>query len=184
MFSGNTPALQADGVLLQPLDNGAWFTISVALSNDSVTVNVQGDAERCTNRYDCLFTTFYPSNFIGQLVPPFSSKVLVGDFASYLNFSQLLSNTFPVNTGIVGCIRNLRLSENETMQNLSNGFNDDYQAYPGCPREEVCIPNPCANMGSCISSWNTYSCVCTSAYTGPNCTEGKYPNCCYYSSSS
>ena len=38
--------------------------------------------------------------------------------------------------------------------------------------EDFCSSNPCANSGTCSLTGNSYTCTCTSQYTGQNCTEG------------
>ena len=169
LFSSDTPVV-VNSVLSEPLDNGAWYKISVRFNTNSVTIYVQSDSEQCSDSI-CQFTTTYPSNF-EHFNLPFVAKLIFGDFGSFLNFSQQMLANFPVQTGMVGCVRNLLLSENSTIQSLDDGFNDLYPTEPGCPREDNCFPNPCGNGGTCASSWDTYVCQCTSAYTGPNCTEG------------
>ena len=38
-----------------------------------------------------------------------------------------------------------------------------------------CIPNPCANGGTCNHQINSYTCTCADTYTGKNCnTRGTY----------
>lgn len=167
IFNGNVPVV-SDAVLFEPLDDGGWYKISVQFYNKSVTVIVQGSEERCNT--DCKLTMSYPSNF-EHFASPFTAQVVFGDFASYLNYSQQMLNNFPTNVGIISCIRNFRLS-NTTIQNLQEGISELYPTEPGCPREDVCYPNPCGNGGSCIAGWDSYSCQCMSSYTGSNCTEG------------
>ncbi len=169
LFSNDVSVI-ADTILIEPLDNGAWYTFSVHFDTASVTMSIKSDGDRCSESI-CQLTAFYPSNF-GHFSLPFSAELVFGDFGSYLNFSQQILANFPVETGIVGCLRNLLLSENSTIQSLDEGFSDLYPSEPGCPREDVCFPNPCGNGGICVSSWSSYSCQCTSAYMGPNCTEG------------
>ena len=32
-----------------------------------------------------------------------------------------------------------------------------------------CVPNPCANGGTCTDGVDSYTCDCAAGYTGPNC---------------
>ena len=35
-----------------------------------------------------------------------------------------------------------------------------------------CVNHTCANGGSCVDGTNSYSCVCTTGYTGDHCQTG------------
>ena len=50
---------------------------------------------------------------------------------------------------------------------------DPELADPGCPREETCYPEPCANEGVCVPGWSGFKCQCTRDYFGSTCEEGK-----------
>lgn len=40
-----------------------------------------------------------------------------------------------------------------------------------------CHRNACANGGTCVQQWNSYTCNCDmTSYTGPTCSDGVYLN--------
>lgn len=155
----------ANDTLSEPLDDGSWYEITVNIFFNKIQVDVKGNRDRCSDN-PCQLAVSYPSNY-NHFVSAGLGQVLFGtDFAS---FSNLTANQ--LSNGMTGCIRNLYLSSSNVL-NLTDHFNAKYPAEPGCPREELCYPNPCANEGECASDWNSYSCQCTSAFTGINCTQG------------
>ena len=163
IYNGNN--LLLPHVLETPLDDGAWYSVLMQFAQDSLSIFVQGDGERCST-IPCLMKV----NFVFD--SSFLATFVIGDFSSFFGFSQQLYDSLPVQAGIVGCVRNLRFAENATIQSLDAGFNDSHPSEPGCPREAVCAPNPCVNGGECVASWDSYSCQCLPAYTGTNCSEG------------
>lgn len=154
-----------NNTLQEPLEDGAWYKISVSILHDKVYAIVESDQLRCSNN-PCQLSLSYPSDY-NHFASTVFDKILIGtDFASFFN-----DTSNELDNGMVGCIRNLHISSSSAIDLMSH-FNPKYPAEVGCPREEGCHPNPCANEGKCTSNWNSYFCQCTSAFTGQNCTEG------------
>lgn len=85
-------------------------------------------------------------------------------FGSVSDLSPSLPDSFS------GCMRMLYI--NEIAINLDiNATSNPQFATPGCPREENCYPDPCANDGDCMSVWNGFSCSCLADFIGTNCNE-------------
>ena len=73
--------------------------------------------------------------------------------------------------GFSGCIRMLYINEISINLNVNMSNDDPQLATPGCPREEICYPEPCANGGECVSTWNDFTCTCLADFTSTNCSE-------------
>lgn len=75
----------------------------------------------------------------------------------------------------VGCMRTVYINETEINLdvNASYALSDPQFVTPGCPREENCYPDLCANDGECMSTWNDFSCSCGTDFIGTNCSECK-----------
>ncbi|XP_068719980.1 uncharacterized protein [Montipora capricornis] len=59
-----------------------------------------------------------------------------------------------------------------------SGFSGDGNT---CSDIDECVPNPCANGGSCVDGVNNYSCICRVGYTGDLCEtdiDDCLPNLC------
>lgn len=87
--------------------------------------------------------------------------VLLGSIASSASFA--------------GCMRMLHINDIaiNLNANVSDALNSSQFATAGCPREENCYLDPCANGGTCVSTWNDYSCSCLSEFMGTDCSECK-----------
>ena len=44
----------------------------------------------------------------------------------------------------------------------------------GVVSDNTCLAQPCANNGTCETTWNDYICLCTPGYTGRDCTDIEY----------
>ncbi|XP_048587268.1 neurogenic locus notch homolog protein 1 isoform X1 [Nematostella vectensis] len=65
---------------------------------------------------------------------------------------------------LIGCIRDVKVN---SVVKLPSEM-ELVRVSMGCPREEVCSPDPCTH-GTCIDEWLTYRCACD---RGPNCNTG------------
>lgn len=71
-----------------------------------------------------------------------------------------------------GCMRMLYINENAVNLDVNNAsYALTQPPTPGCSREENCYPDPCANDGECMSTWNDFSCSCLTDFTSTNCSE-------------
>ena len=87
-----------------------------------------------------------------------------------------LSPSFTENPeSFMGCMRTVYINGAAINLdvNVSCALTDAQYVTPGCPREENCYPDPCANDGECMSTWNEFSCSCRTDFTGTNCSERK-----------
>lgn len=73
----------------------------------------------------------------------------------------------------IGCVQDLSVDGKTVIPNENNVIL--VQAAIGCPRIEVCRPNPCLN-GKCVDKWKDYVCECTRPWVGSNCNTSKYKN--------
>ena len=74
-----------------------------------------------------------------------------------------------------GCMRMLYINEIAINLNINVSYDSSnaQMATPGCPREENCYPETCANGGECMSTWNDFSCSCSADFMGTDCSECK-----------
>ena len=82
-----------------------------------------------------------------------------------------LSSSFT--DGYSGCMRMLYINDIAVNLNVNvlYNLNNSQLATPGCPREENCYLEPCANGGECMSTWNNFSCSCSADFMGTDCSE-------------
>ena len=58
---------------------------------------------------------------------------------------------------------------------VASGLNDDPPLpLPGCSRNQACDQLSCSGRGSCEGFWESYQCLCNSAFTDPDCSAGKH----------
>ncbi|XP_048587267.1 protein crumbs [Nematostella vectensis] len=82
-------------------------------------------------------------------------KLFIGGYSGNLQSSR----------NLIGCIRDVKVNG---VVKLPSEI-ELVRVSMGCPREEVCSPDPCTN-GTCIDEWLTYRCACYRRWTGPNCS--------------
>ncbi|XP_004285134.2 protein crumbs homolog 1 isoform X1 [Orcinus orca] len=78
-----------------------------------------------------------------------------------------------------GCIQDIRLN-NENLEFFPNSTSNAAQdavlvnVTQGCPRDNLCEPNPCHNGGICYSLWDDFSCSCPANTAGKACQEVRW----------
>lgn len=137
------------------LHNGNWYELDVFINGGSaltVELGVIGDN-----------TGFLPiqQNITRSPDTSLDGPVVLGSITD-------LSPSFSNNpNSFSGCIRMLYINE------IATNLNVDASQFvtPGCPREENCNLDPCANGSVCMSTWNDFSCSCSADFTGTDCSE-------------
>ena len=76
----------------------------------------------------------------------------------------------------IGCVQDVSVDKETVIPNENGTVL--VQASIGCPRVEVCKPNPCVH-GKCVDEWTEYRCECTRPWVGPNCNTSKW-NCVFH----
>ena len=85
-------------------------------------------------------------------------------------------NTIVLFFSFTGCVRDIFINDVRIQLQRSTPYEMNFDpelADPGCPREETCYPEPCANEGVCVPGWSGFKCQCTRDYFGSTCEEGK-----------
>ena len=83
-----------------------------------------------------------------------------------LNTANVRENV--VETGYIGCIRNLELGyTNESINFIVDSL--DGRNITECPSMDVCASQPCTNDGTCVQVNERFTCLCADHYTGVIC---------------
>ncbi|CAL4079401.1 unnamed protein product, partial [Meganyctiphanes norvegica] len=102
------------------------------------------------------------------------------DLQGFLYLGGVPSEVYPTlprhvtsREGFEGCLASLDLngeSPDPAGKDVSIMSN---HVYAGCEGPSTkCHPNACANGGSCVQQWNSYSCNCDmTSFTGPTCSD-------------
>jgi len=146
------------------LHNGDWYQLDVITINESGLIMVE--LRTIGNNIGFLPVQQNITSSPGTLV---YGPVLLGSVTG-------LSSSFVENANSFGgCVRMLYINEMAVnlIANQSYALNNFEFAIPGCPREENCYPDPCANDGICMSTWNNFSCSCLTDFSGTNCSKCK-----------
>ncbi len=115
----------------------------------------------------------------GSIVSPPSIELTMPLLFGTLHPSQMfqpLRNQLEVTSSFIGCVRDLLINSGAVGLHTSAPYDprtDPLKASPGCPREEQCSQQPCANDAECSSDWQGFTCHCTRDYYGDTCSEGK-----------
>ncbi|XP_053381259.1 protein crumbs homolog 1-like [Mercenaria mercenaria] len=144
------------------LQNGEWYHLTIQFHNGFYTLtlsNGQRIVESITGQVGYSLNVHTPL-FMGQ----FHDHPALDMWRNKLRFNQF--------TSFSGCVKNLTINDKLVdFQTASPSVfgNDPVSAMPGCTRDLACSLSPCRHSGTCIPSWNNYTCQCTSSYTGDHC---------------
>lgn len=138
------------------ISNGLWHTVHINISKVSVKMSV--DNSSCGPHCEA-------SSALHTQVTITDLRFGGSPFAAIVH--QNMEN-------FTGCIQDVMIDRRtiiptDTQVILVN-------TSTGCPRREVCAPNPCAH-GKCVDEWIKYSCECARRWIGPQCNTSE---CCYY----
>jgi protein crumbs len=75
-------------------------------------------------------------------------------------------------SNFVGCTRDIVLDNTKLIP--SEHITKAMDLVEGCPRKEVCTPDPCNAHGSCTDQWIKPWCDCRRPYFGVHCENGKF----------
>lgn len=137
------------------LSNGLWHTVFINISADSIILIV--DNSSCGE----LCQTSSPLQAQADV-----SKLYIGGSSSPVNY---LHNTL---YNFTGCIQDVTIDMETVIP--TSAVVELHNTVTGCPREEVCLSNPCAN-GQCIDEWIKFSCDCTRPWIGSRCNTTVTP---------
>lgn len=136
------------------LSNGLWHTVFINISADSIILIV--DNSSCGE----LCQTSSPLQAQADV-----SKLYIGGSSSPVNY---LHNTL---YNFTGCIQDVTIDMETVIP--TSAVVELHNTVTGCPREEVCLSNSCAN-GQCIDEWIKFSCDCTRPWIGSRCNTSEF----------
>ena len=146
---------------------GDWYNVSMQFTSNALRVVIIGEGSSCSP-LQCIVTAILPPEFSSL----FSGELIVGGLANYAMVTDELRAQLPTSMSFGGCLRDVQLDGAALSIDSQLQVPGSIPPSPGCPRDNACLVNPCANAGTCISSWLGYTCNCALDYSGVNCTQG------------
>ncbi|XP_068104249.1 protein crumbs homolog 2 isoform X1 [Hyperolius riggenbachi] len=180
--------LKPDGLLLQIRNSSAnFFTVYLKSGQIHISImsmkNVSFDKYISHGKKQMIYISvtegLVSMNGIGNMedtgqLPPLSieagNTVLVGGIPPEGNVQQW-GGYFK------GCLQDVRVNDN--LLEFFQVDHEDVATYPGyihnvtkdCVSDDVCKSVPCKNNGTCVVTWNEFTCTCSANFTGPTCEE-------------
>ena len=157
------------------MNHGDWHHVDLLLitTGNSKHLSVVVD-----NNTMCL-TPVLGTCSVSYQAAAFLQNIILGSTANVATPTALSSASF------TGCIRRLLLGSTsvDLRQTLSSPPSSSLAIIGslvspslGCPRDQGCSSQPCANGATCTSTWLGYSCACRENFEGTQCTQGE-PRC-------
>ena len=145
-------AAQVTHASFAALNDAEWHEAMLVIKPNSLNLTLPNCGKEDCSKFQLLTSPLTIDN-----------TTAIGKFANSDNLS-LSKRAF------TGCLRDVRVNDVLVLPSDYKAANPRMTV--GCPRVEVCTPNPCTH-GTCIDLWTKYRCECNRPYFGINCTDGE-----------
>ena len=93
---------------------------------------------------------------------------LQGQYVGTISVGGSATTTEGKVMGFIGCVKDIRMGDDPI---LSLEIAHEEGTREGCMASNPCSSHPCPSNSMCVSSWNSYECVCNKGFYGDKCQD-------------
>ncbi|XP_064650303.1 protein crumbs-like [Lineus longissimus] len=154
-LSYKMPGKEKEQIIIDTaVNDAAWHHVKLVILNTSLSLTLENcGVTNCTEeRALTAPLVLGGTTSLGQIAAP--------DLKTFSQISSSVSN-------FIGCTRDIIVDSTKLVPSEYVAKVD--HLIEGCPRTEVCIPDPCNARGDCIDEWIEPRCSCRRPYFGVKC---------------